>query len=46
MDIDLVSHLDTPLFLRDEMIFYISENGGVTEAGGAKRDGRVEIVTA
>jgi len=28
------------------LVTYISENGGVTEAGGAKRDGRVEIVTA
>ncbi|MGB3714475.1 MAG: 5'-nucleotidase C-terminal domain-containing protein [Candidatus Promineifilaceae bacterium] len=45
MDIDLVSHLDTPLFLRDELVTYITENGGVTEVGGAKRDGRVQIVT-
>jgi 2',3'-cyclic-nucleotide 2'-phosphodiesterase (5'-nucleotidase family) len=46
MDLDLVSHLDTPLYLRDELVTYITENGGVTEAGGAKRDGRVQIVTA
>jgi 5'-nucleotidase/UDP-sugar diphosphatase len=45
MDIDLVSHLDTPLYMRDELVAYITENGGVTEAGGAKRDGRVQIVT-
>jgi 5'-nucleotidase/UDP-sugar diphosphatase len=44
MDIDLVSHLDTPLYLRDELVSYITEHGGVTEAGGAKRDGRVQIV--
>ena len=45
MDIDLVSHLDTPLYMRDELVTYITANGGVTEAGGAKRDGRVQIVT-
>jgi 2',3'-cyclic-nucleotide 2'-phosphodiesterase (5'-nucleotidase family) len=43
MDIRQVSHMDTPLFLRDELVAYITENGGVTEAGGAKRDGRVQI---
>jgi 2',3'-cyclic-nucleotide 2'-phosphodiesterase (5'-nucleotidase family) len=38
------SHLDTPLFLRNELITYIRENGGVTEQGGARRDGRLQIV--
>ena len=44
MDIRQISHLDTSLFLRDELVTYITEHGGVTEAGGAKRDGRVQIV--
>jgi len=43
IDIRQVSHMDTPLFLRDELVAYITENGGVTEAGGAKRDGRVQV---
>jgi hypothetical protein len=43
MDIRQVSHMDTPLFLRDELVAYITENGGVTAEGGAKRDGRVQI---
>lgn len=36
--------LDTNLFLRDEMIVYIREFGGVTPEAGAGRDGRLEIV--
>jgi 2',3'-cyclic-nucleotide 2'-phosphodiesterase (5'-nucleotidase family) len=36
--------LETHLFLRDEMVTYIRDSGGVTEAGGAKRDGRLVIV--
>ncbi len=44
MDIRLVTHMDTPLFLRKEMVTYISENGGVTEDGGAIRDGRLRII--
>ncbi len=43
MDIGQISHLDTPLFMRDELVAYITENGGVTEAAGARRDGRVKI---
>jgi 2',3'-cyclic-nucleotide 2'-phosphodiesterase (5'-nucleotidase family) len=35
---------DTNLFLRDEMIDYIREHGGVTAEAGARRDGRLEIV--
>ncbi|KAA3654780.1 MAG: bifunctional metallophosphatase/5'-nucleotidase [Chloroflexi bacterium] len=42
MDMHEVSHLDTSLFLRDELVAYIIDNGGVTEAGGAKRDGRLQ----
>ncbi len=37
-------HIDTDLFLRDEMIAYIREHGGVTEDAGARRDGRLTIV--
>jgi 5'-nucleotidase/UDP-sugar diphosphatase len=34
---------NTDMSLRDEMIAYIREHGGVTEEGGAKRDGRVNV---
>ena len=44
MDISRVSHLDTPLFLRDELVAYITEHGGVTEEGGARRNGRLAII--
>jgi 2',3'-cyclic-nucleotide 2'-phosphodiesterase (5'-nucleotidase family) len=44
MDIGQVSHLDTPLFLRDELVEYIKEHGGVTAEGGAKRDGRLRVL--
>jgi len=43
MDIRQISHQDTPLFLRNELVAYISENGGVTASGGVIRDGRVQI---
>jgi hypothetical protein len=36
--------MDTPMFLRKELVTYISDNGGVTEDGGAIRDGRVRII--
>ena len=35
---------DTDMFLRDEMIAHIREHGGVTEEGGARRDGRLRVV--
>jgi len=44
MDFSLVTHMDTPLFLRKELVAYIVENGGVTEEGGAVRDGRLRII--
>lgn len=37
-------HLDPHLFLRDVLIAYIREHGGVTEEGGVRRDGRVQFV--
>lgn len=37
--------IETNLFLRTELVTYIREHGGVTELGGAKRDGRVSILT-
>jgi len=43
MDINRVTHVDTPLFFRHELVAYITANGGVTEAGGVRRDGRVQI---
>jgi 2',3'-cyclic-nucleotide 2'-phosphodiesterase (5'-nucleotidase family) len=35
---------DTDLFVRQEMVAYIREQNGVTEQGGALRDGRVEMI--
>ena len=43
MDIDQLSHRDTSLFLRDELVTHITNCGGVTEAGGAIRDDRIQI---
>lgn len=37
-------HIDTQLFVRDEMIAYIREHGGVTEEAGARCDGRLQVV--
>lgn len=34
---------DTGLFLRRELLAYVKEQGGVTAAGGAQRDGRLQI---
>jgi 5'-nucleotidase/UDP-sugar diphosphatase len=34
---------DSDLFLRRQMVAYIQQNGGVTEAGGASRDGRLVV---
>lgn len=44
MDIHQFSYLETTLFLRDVLVQYIAKNGGVTEAGGAVRDGRLTIM--
>jgi 2',3'-cyclic-nucleotide 2'-phosphodiesterase (5'-nucleotidase family) len=38
------SYTDTDLLVRDEMIAYILEHGGVTTEGGARRDGRLTIL--
>ena len=43
-DLTQLPHLDPHLFLRDELVTYIKEKGGVTEAGGARRDGRVRFI--
>ncbi|MCA9935077.1 MAG: bifunctional metallophosphatase/5'-nucleotidase [Ardenticatenaceae bacterium] len=43
MNIREISHMDTPLFLRHELVAYITEQGGVTKEGGAKRNGRLQI---
>jgi 2',3'-cyclic-nucleotide 2'-phosphodiesterase (5'-nucleotidase family) len=37
------SYTETDLLVRDEMIAYILEHGGVTTEGGAQRDGRLTI---
>jgi 2',3'-cyclic-nucleotide 2'-phosphodiesterase (5'-nucleotidase family) len=44
VDIHTWPRIDTELFLRDEMIAYIRENGGVTEQGGVGHDGRVKVI--
>jgi 5'-nucleotidase/5'-nucleotidase/UDP-sugar diphosphatase len=45
-DLWAASHTETDLLVRDEMIAYIREQGGVTEEAGARRDGRLNIVVA
>jgi hypothetical protein len=42
-DLLAASHVETDLLVRDEMIAYILEHGGVTTDGGARRDGRLRI---
>ncbi len=42
-DIAQLPTATTGLFLRRELTAYISKHGGVTEAAGAKRDGRLSI---
>jgi 2',3'-cyclic-nucleotide 2'-phosphodiesterase (5'-nucleotidase family) len=44
VDLQAWPRLDTNLFLRDELIVYIRDNDGVTEQGGAKRDGRLQVI--
>jgi 2',3'-cyclic-nucleotide 2'-phosphodiesterase (5'-nucleotidase family) len=44
IDMSQIPHLDTSLFLRDELVAYITEHGGVTEAGGLRRNGRLQII--
>ncbi|MFW5942200.1 MAG: bifunctional metallophosphatase/5'-nucleotidase [Chloroflexota bacterium] len=43
-DLTQLPHLDPHLFLRNELVTYIKENGGVTKEGGARRDGRVRFI--
>lgn len=43
MDIQTFTHLDTGLFLRDELVAYIREHGGVTAQAGVARDGRLVV---
>lgn len=44
LDMRRLPVVDIHLFLRHELVAYIREHGGVTEAGGARRDGRVVFV--
>ena len=46
LDIQKFPFIETDFLLRQEMVTYIQEHGGVTCAGGAKRDGRVQIVSS
>lgn len=43
-DLHSLSHIDTGLFLRREIIHYIREKGGVTAEAGARRDGRLQLI--
>jgi len=43
-DLLAAPHIETDLLVRDEMITYILEHGGVTTEGGARRDGRLTIL--
>jgi 2',3'-cyclic-nucleotide 2'-phosphodiesterase (5'-nucleotidase family) len=43
-DLLAAAQIETNLLVRDEMIAYILEHGGVTAEGGARRDGRLSIV--
>jgi 2',3'-cyclic-nucleotide 2'-phosphodiesterase (5'-nucleotidase family) len=43
-DVLAAARIETDLLVRDEMITYILEHGGVTTEGGARRDGRLTIV--
>ena len=44
VDVHAFPHLDPHLFLRDLLVAYIREHGGVTEEGGVRRDGRLKFV--
>ena len=46
LDMTTLPHVDTALFFRDELIAFIREHGGVTEKAGARRDGRLRILTS
>ncbi|GAB4444978.1 MAG: bifunctional metallophosphatase/5'-nucleotidase [Anaerolineae bacterium] len=37
-------HLETHLLLRDELVTYIRDSGGVTTEAGARRDGRLQVI--
>jgi 5'-nucleotidase / UDP-sugar diphosphatase len=39
-----IPFVDSHLFVRDLVEYYIAEHGGVTPASGARRDGRVQIM--
>jgi hypothetical protein len=39
-----IPFVDTHLFVRDLVVNYIAQHGGVTPASGARRDGRVQIM--
>ena len=43
VDLNNYHHTETEIFLRQEMVSYIHAHGGVSSAGGAKRDGRLMI---
>jgi 5'-nucleotidase/5'-nucleotidase/UDP-sugar diphosphatase len=43
-DLLAADQIETDLLVRDEMLTYILEHGGVTTEGGARRDGRLTIL--
>jgi 2',3'-cyclic-nucleotide 2'-phosphodiesterase (5'-nucleotidase family) len=42
-DILAAPYIETDLLVRDEMIAFVLDHGGVTASGGARRDGRLTI---
>jgi 2',3'-cyclic-nucleotide 2'-phosphodiesterase (5'-nucleotidase family) len=44
LDLLAAALIETDLLVRDELIAYILEQGGVTAEGGARRDGRLTIL--
>ena len=44
LDDEQISRLDTGLLVSRQLIAYIREQGGITPASGAKKDGRLQVV--
>jgi hypothetical protein len=44
LDLRTLPAIDTHLFLRNELLDYLVQHGGVTATSGARRDGRLVIV--
>lgn len=44
VDLNDFHHTETDIFLRQEMVSYIQDHGGISSASGAKRDGRLMVL--